>query len=278
MPIYRYADGSAIRYAIDFEGQTYDLPDINDTSFFDGSHDDRAATQASRWRLGDPVELPDVLLPPAPPGEKIFGIGLNYRDHAEETGVAIPTEPVVFGMFANALVGHGEPIRLPAVSDAVDYEAELVVIIGRTARDLSPDDAADVIFGYTAGNDVSARDWQKGRPGGQWLNGKSMDTFAPVGPGVVPAAEFGDPSNVDIRLHLSGETMQSGNSRSMIFDIPTLVSHLSRLYTLRPGDLIFTGTPPGVGMARTPSRYLRPGDVCEVEIERIGVLRNLVTA
>ena len=219
-------------------------------------------------------DAPATLLPPVPPPEKILCIGLNYRDHALETGADPPTEPVVFGKFNNALVGHGEVIELPAVAEKVDYEAELVVILGRSAKQVSKAEAADAVFGYTCGHDVSARDWQKGRPGGQWLAGKSFDTFAPVGPCLVTTREIPDISDVRVRMHLGGETVQDSTTAQLIFDIPTLISHLSQIMTLRPGDLLFTGTPPGVGMARKPPRFLKAGDVCEVEIDGIGTLSN----
>ena len=212
--------------------------------------------------------------PPIPTPEKILCIGLNYADHAEETGAAIPEEPVVFSKLAPALTGHQSPIVLPKVSDQVDFEAELVVVIGREGRNIPRDRAWQHVGGLTCGHDVSARDWQKLRSGGQWLLGKSFDTFGPVGPWVVTADEWRRPIELDISLRLNGEVMQQSNTRNLIFPIDHLISHLSLVTTLRPGDLIFTGTPPGVGCARVPPRFLRPGDVAEVEIERIGVLQN----
>jgi 2-keto-4-pentenoate hydratase/2-oxohepta-3-ene-1,7-dioic acid hydratase in catechol pathway len=208
-----------------------------------------------------------------PPPEKILCIGLNYRDHAIETGSEIPTEPVVFSKFNTALVGHGQAIRLPKVAHKVDYEAELVVVIGRTSKHVAAGDAMKHVFGYTCGHDVSARDWQKGRPGGQWLLGKTFDTFAPTGPCVVTTNEV-DPSDLAIRMQLNGEVVQHSTTAQLIFDIPMLISHLSKIVTLRPGDLIFTGTPPGVGAARIPPVFLKPGDRCSVEIEGIGILTN----
>ncbi|MEM6688557.1 MAG: fumarylacetoacetate hydrolase family protein [Planctomycetota bacterium] len=216
------------------------------------------------------------LLPPVPNPEKVICIGLNYRDHAIETGAEIPSEPVVFSKFNSTLIGHGSKIVLPTIAKQVDYEAELVVIIGKTAKNVSKGNSLDYVFGYTCGHDVSARDWQKGRPGGQWLLGKTFDTFAPVGPIGVTADEFGSPSDVNIMMRINGETMQASTTAQLIFDVPTLVSRLSAHMTLRPGDLIFTGTPSGVGAARTPPRYLKAGDICEVEIKGIGTLKNLV--
>lgn len=225
--------------------------------------------EAEKW-----IAAPDILLPPVPPPEKIICIGLNYRDHAIETGAEIPSEPVVFSKFNTSLIGHGDSIKLPRVAHQVDYEAELVVVIGSIAKHVDEADASEHVFGYTCGHDVSARDWQKGRPGGQWLLGKSFDTFAPLGPCLVTRDELPDPSDVRVRLHLNGETLQDSTTAQLIFGIPCLISHLSQIFTLRPGDLIFTGTPPGVGAARTPPKFLHPGDECRVEIEGIGTLTN----
>jgi len=200
---------------------------------------------------------------------------LNYRDHAIETGAEIPTEPVVFSKFPSTLIGHGDTIRLPKVSSEVDYEAELVVVVGREGKHIAADQAMQHVFGYTCGHDVSARDWQKGRPGGQWLLGKTFDTFAPVGPALATTAEVQDPSNLQVRMRLNGDLVQDSTTAQLIFGIPQLIAHLSQIVTLRPGDLIFTGTPPGVGAARKPPLFLKPGDRCEVEIESLGTLRNV---
>jgi 2-keto-4-pentenoate hydratase/2-oxohepta-3-ene-1,7-dioic acid hydratase in catechol pathway len=215
-------------------------------------------------------------LSPVPPPEKVICIGLNYRDHAIETGADIPTEPVVFSKFNTAIIADGESIVLPKVAHQVDYEAELVVVIGRTAKNEASATAMDAVFGYTCGHDVSARDWQKGRPGGQWLLGKTFDTFAPLGPCVVPKFEIPDPGNLRVRMLLNGEVVQQSTTAQLIFDIPTLISHLSMIMTLHAGDLIFTGTPPGVGAARVPPRFLRTGDVTSVVIDGIGTLSNPV--
>lgn len=229
----------------------------------------------SNAKTGDAIAMPQCLLPPLPMPEKVICIGLNYRDHAIETGSPIPTEPVVFSKFNTAIVGHGDAIVLPAVASEVDYEAELVVVIGKTTKHVTAADAMDHVFGYTCGHDVSARDWQKGRPGGQWLLGKSFDTFAPIGPCLVTADELTDPSDVRVRMMLNGETVQDSTTAQLIFDIPTLIAHLSTIMTLKAGDVIFTGTPPGVGAARKPPMFLKPGDVCEVAIDGIGVLKNI---
>jgi 2-keto-4-pentenoate hydratase/2-oxohepta-3-ene-1,7-dioic acid hydratase in catechol pathway len=217
-----------------------------------------------------------TLLAPVPDPGKIICLGLNYRDHAEESGMAIPEEPVLFSKFPSALIGHGATIELPAVSEQVDYEAELVWVVGEGGRDIPRDRAMEHIGGYTIGHDVSARDWQLNKPGKQWLAGKTFDTFAPTGPAVVTADEVPDPHALGIRLRLNGETMQDSNTDQLIFRADEVVAYLSRIVTLEPGDLIFTGTPPGVGMARKPPVWLKPGDVVEVEIDGLGVLANPV--
>lgn len=224
------------------------------------------------------IPVPANLLPPVPNPGKILCIGLNYRDHAIETGAEIPSEPVVFSKFNTALIGHGDVIRLPKVAQRVDYEAELVVIIGTEGKHIPAEQAMNHVFGYTCGHDVSARDWQKGRPGGQWLLGKSFDSFAPLGPCMVTQQEVADPSNLRVQLHLNGDVMQDSTTAQLIFDIPTLIAHLSQIMTLQPGDVIFTGTPPGVGAARKPPVFLKPGDECTVEIAGIGRLTNVCQA
>lgn len=217
-------------------------------------------------------------LPPLDCPGKVLCIGLNYRDHAAETKASIPEEPIVFNKPTTTLIGDGDPIILPAVSQSVDFEAELVVVMGAKVKNCDRQTAAASIFGYTVGHDVSARDWQKDKPGRQWFLGKSFDTFAPLGPAVVTADSLPDPNNLAITCHINGELMQSGNTSDMIFDPVTVISYLSQVMTLLPGDLIFTGTPAGVGMARTPPRFLRDGDVVTIEIEHIGRLTNPVKA
>ncbi len=233
-----------------------------------------AATQAGQAFAKASVKL----LPPITNPEKIICIGLNYADHAAETGAKIPTEPVVFNKFLSTLRADGDDIVLPKVSHEVDYEAELVVIMGRTGRHIQREQAMDYVAGYAVGHDVSARDWQKGKPGNQWLLGKSFDSFAPLGPELVTAEEVGDPGVLDIQLKLNGQVMQQSTTRQLIFPVDYLIAYLSQCVTLKPGDLIYTGTPPGVGMARKPPVWLKPGDVVEIEIEKVGTLRNSVVA
>ena len=218
------------------------------------------------------------LLPPIPSPEKVICVGLNYADHARESGAQAPPVPVIFSKFSTAVRADGDPIVLPRLSKEVDYEAELVAVIGAGGRHIPEQEARQHIAGYCCGNDVSARDWQIGKPGGQWLLGKSFDSFAPFGPALVTADEIPDPNHLKIQLRLNGRLMQDSSTAQFLFSIEKLVAYVSGVCTLSPGDVIFTGTPPGVGFARKPPVYLHPGDVVEVEIERIGVLRNPVVA
>jgi 2-keto-4-pentenoate hydratase/2-oxohepta-3-ene-1,7-dioic acid hydratase in catechol pathway len=216
------------------------------------------------------------LLAPVPDPHKIVCLGLNYRDHAAESGAPIPKDPVLFSKYATALIGHGEAIVLPPVSQEVDYEAELVIVVGKGGRHLKAESAMSHVAGYTVGHDVSARDWQLKKDQKQWMVGKTFDTFAPTGPVLVTADEVPDPHNLPIRLRLNGKTMQDSNTKQMIFSVGEVLAYLSQVFTLEAGDLIFTGTPPGVGFARKPPVFLKAGDVVEVEIEGLGVLRNRV--
>jgi 2-keto-4-pentenoate hydratase/2-oxohepta-3-ene-1,7-dioic acid hydratase in catechol pathway len=216
------------------------------------------------------------LLAPVPDPRKIICLGLNYRDHAAESGAAIPREPILFSKYATALIGPEQPIVLPPVSHEVDYEAELVLVLGKRGRNLSPQEAPGYVAGYSIGNDVSARDWQLRKDGKQWMVGKTFDTFAPTGPHLVTADEALDPHRLPIRLKLNGRLMQDSNTDQMIFGVGPTLAYLSQVITLEPGDLVFTGTPPGVGFARKPPVFLKAGDVVEVEIGGGGVLRNPV--
>ncbi len=208
--------------------------------------------------------------------QKIICVGLNYRDHAAESGAPIPKEPVLFSKYPTALIGHGESIVLPKVSTKVDYEAELVIVIGKGGRHISTANALQHVAGYTVGHDVSARDWQLEKDGKQWMVGKTFDTFAPIGPVLVTSDEVPNPHGLKIELRLNGQTMQTSNTEQMIFSVAEIVAYLSQVFTLVPGDLIFTGTPPGVGAARKPPVFMKAGDVAEVEIQSLGTLRNPV--
>ena len=207
---------------------------------------------------------------------KVICIGLNYRDHARESGQPLPEEPVLFAKFANSVVGSGEAILIPAATEKVDYEAELCAVMGRRTYQVTVDEALTYVAGYTCANDVSARDLQFRT--GQWTRGKTVDTFLPVGPWLVTPDEVGDPQDLDMRCLVNGQVMQESNTRQMVFGVAQLVSFISQTMTLEPGDLIATGTPSGVGYARKPPVYLHPGDTVTVEIERIGALVNPVRA
>jgi 2-keto-4-pentenoate hydratase/2-oxohepta-3-ene-1,7-dioic acid hydratase in catechol pathway len=237
----------------------------------------KAVQEAARAPAAKKYDLAGVkLLPPIPDPQKIVCLGLNYADHAKEGGVPIPKDPVLFSKYATALIGHEDAIVLPPVSKEVDYEAELVIVVGKRGRHLGAGEAMDYVAGYTIGHDVSARDWQLKKDGKQWMVGKTFDTFAPTGPVLVTADEVPNPHSLGIRLRLNGETMQNSTTQQMIFPVSAIVAYLSQVFTLEPGDLIFTGTPPGVGFARQPPVYLKAGDVVEVEIDGLGVLRNPV--
>jgi 2,4-diketo-3-deoxy-L-fuconate hydrolase len=204
---------------------------------------------------------------------KLICVGLNYDDHTDESGMERPKAPLLFSKFATSLVGDGDAIVLPDGIGHVDAEAELAVVIGETASSIEARDALSVVAGYTCANDVSAREAQFGD--GQWFRGKGYDTFCPIGPSIV---EVDDPADVRVMQRLNGETLQDARTSVLIFDIPTLISYVSRVLTLEPGDLILTGTPVGVGYFRDPKVALADGDVVEVEIEGIGILRNPVRA
>lgn len=208
----------------------------------------------------------------------IYGVGLNYRAHAEESGQEPPKYPMIFMKAPTSVQNPGDPIVLPRFlrSDRVDYEGELGVVIGRPCKNVKPEDALAYVLGYTCVNDVSARDWQKEKGGGQFCRGKSFDTFCPSGPCLATADEIPDPSKLTIRTFVNEDMMQESSTDDLIFDVPHLISFLSGSTTLLPGTLILTGTPSGVGDARDPRRYLVPGDEVTVEIEGVGILTNPV--
>jgi acylpyruvate hydrolase len=206
--------------------------------------------------------------------QKLIGIGLNYSDHVEELKGQAPKQPLLFAMYANAIIGPEDAIIVPPMSQQVDYEAELGVVIGRRARQVPVEKAVEYVAGYTIINDVSARDLQFSD--GQWLRAKSFDTFAPMGPYLVTTASLRDGDGLDIELRLNGKTMQKSNTRNLIFKVPEIVSFISKVMTLEVGDVIATGTPGGVGFGRNPQVFMKPGDVVEIDIEGIGQLRNSV--
>ena len=265
MRLIRYlAQEGDVRYAAEHaDGRCFDL---HGDIFKQFEVTDR---EASMVKLLAPIE-PRVFL----------CIGLNYRRHAEEQGAKIPERPVLFMKGANAIQNPADPIVLPThlASHEVDYECELAVVISKRCKNVHKKEAIDYVLGYTAGNDVSARDWQKKFGGGQWCRGKSFDSFAPLGPAIVTTDEIPNPNSLAIATRVNGETRQSSNTADMIFDVPTLIEFLSGSTTLLPGTVILTGTPQGVGMAMNPPHYLAVGDIVEIEIEKIGVLSNPVEA
>jgi 2-keto-4-pentenoate hydratase/2-oxohepta-3-ene-1,7-dioic acid hydratase in catechol pathway len=248
-------------------------------------HDDGVVTQLDGELFGsnlrDTGQAADVtkLLAPLVPVD-IICIGLNYRKHAEEGGKPIPESPVVFMKNIGSLQNPGDPIILPRRlrSDAVDFECELAVVIGQDCYNVSKTQSLDYVAGYTAANDVSARDWQLNWGGGQWCRGKTFATFCPLGPCLVTPDEIADPNSLAIKTVLNGNVMQDWNTNDMIFDVPTLIEFLSGSSRLLPGTVILTGTPHGVGAARKPPVYLQPGDEISVQIEKIGHLTNPVVA
>ena len=221
---------------------------------------------------GARIPLAGVTLeaPIARPG-KALAIGLNYRDHAAEGGQAIPERPVVFSKVTTCITGPGKPVHRPKVSAALDWEAELVFVIGTAARHVKAADALGYVAGYMAGNDVSVRDWQFHAP--TWTMGKGFDTHGPIGPWLVTRDEI-DPSNLGIRTYVNGELKQQSNTSQLIFDVPALIEYLSTAFTLEPGDIVFTGTPAGVGVSRKPPQFMKAGDTVRVEIDGLGVLEN----
>jgi 2-keto-4-pentenoate hydratase/2-oxohepta-3-ene-1,7-dioic acid hydratase in catechol pathway len=242
-------------------------------------HKPRAAAGDPFTGLRPTAEAPEVaerLAPVAPPA--VWAIGLNYRAHAEEARLPIPEYPVVFAKGINAVVGPDAPILLPRAlrSDHVDYEGELAVVVGRTCKNVSAEDALDYVLGYTCGNDVSARDWQVERGGSQWSRGKSFDTFCPLGPAVALREAVPDPQALTLRTRVNGEAVQETPTADMIFSVAEIIAFLSGSTTLLPGTVILTGTPVGIGMARKPPRWLQPGDTVTVEVEGVGVLSNPV--
>jgi acylpyruvate hydrolase len=216
------------------------------------------------------------LMAPVPRPPKLICVGLNYKDHAREAGLEIPKVPAIFSKFSNVVIGPDEPIVLPKISTRPDYEGEFAFIIGPGGRAIPKSRALEHVFGYTIVNDVSARDFQMAIS--QWLMGKTFDTFAPMGPWIVTRDEIADPHVLDLSTIINGEILQKSNTRELIFGVSELVEFISSVVTLEPGDVVSTGTPAGVGFARKPPRYLRPGDEVTVRVQGIGELRNPVIA
>ncbi len=279
MRLVTYSTGDAARAGIVIDDKVVDLgpAGYSDTLSFLADGDKAIAAAGALEPAGDAPALSDVKLhAPVPKPDKFICIGLNYRDHAIESGMGIPELPTVFTKYPNAICGHGDDIVLPAVSDQVDYEAELAFVIGKRCHKVKKEDWLDVVFGYTMVHDVSARDYQLATS--QWTIGKTFDTFGPMGPAIVSKDEIADPHDLRIRLDLNGRTLQDSNTKQLVFDIPYLVEYLSTVMTLEPGDVVSTGTPPGVGFARKPPIFMKPGDEAVVKIEGLGELRNRCVA
>lgn len=253
-----FVKGDSEVVALDIAGTMRDLIQTNDI---------QSVTQGVSYRMED-VKLRSPLTNP----EKIICIGLNYHDHVIESNMQVPKVPVLFPKYNNCLIGHDDDVVIPSEVTQCDYEVELAVVIGKTAKKVPLESAMDYVFGYTVLNDVSARDIQLNEP--QWTRGKAIDGFAPTGPWIVTADEVNNPGELGISLTLNGEIMQNSSTKELIFNIPYLISFLSNTITLQPGDIISTGTPPGVGMGRKPQVWLKHGDVVEATVEGIGTLRN----
>lgn len=282
MKLIRFGEPGAEKPGVILEETWLDVsaivPDYND-DFFAGDGLERLRHHLDRPGITNgvlPVVSPDTRLgcPVARPS-KIVCIGLNYEDHARETGAAIPTEPVVFLKATSALCGPNDAIIIPPGSTKTDWEVELAVVIGKRASYVTEADAHKHIAGYCLHNDVSEREYQLER-GGTWDKGKGCDTFAPIGPWLVTPDEIGDVDNLPLWLTVNGQPMQAGNTRTMIFNVPQLIAYVSRFMTLLPGDIISTGTPPGVGLGLKPPRYLQPGDQVELGIDGLGQARQSV--
>jgi 2-keto-4-pentenoate hydratase/2-oxohepta-3-ene-1,7-dioic acid hydratase in catechol pathway len=271
MKLLRYGEiGQEKPGLLDGEGRIRDLSGlINDIS---GSA--LGVESLNRLKALDPETLPLVEGSPrlgTPVGvvPKFLGIGLNYRDHAEETGMPIPEVPIVFAKASSCVSGPSDPVLAPKDWKRMDYEVELAVVIGTRAKRVAKDEALDYVAGYCIGNDVSERSLQKGGPG-EWIKAKSHDSFGPLGPWLVTTDEIPDPQDLDLSLDLNGKRMQTGNTSTMIFSVAELVSYISQYMTLQPGDVITTGTPPGVGMARDPRVFLKPGDEMVLRVSGLG--------
>ncbi|MEX5578331.1 fumarylacetoacetate hydrolase family protein [Pseudophaeobacter sp. A-200-2] len=280
MKLLRYRVGDTVRPGmLAADGTVRDLSDhVEDIT--GATLDDAALAKMAALDVAAlPVVEGDVDLAPCVGGVgKFLCIGLNYSDHAEEAGMPIPEHPILFMKATSAIVGPNDDVVLPRGSVAGDWEVELGVVIGKTAKYVSEEDALDYVAGYCVVNDVSERDFQI-KLTGQWTKGKSCDTFGPIGPWLVSRDEVADPQNLSLSCDVNGQRMQSGTTGKMIFSVAEIIAHLSQLMTLHPGDVIATGTPPGVGMGIKPDPiYLKPGDVMELEIEGLGRQRQTVRA
>jgi len=263
-----------LRPAVEIDGEAFPIPGFESTRTLLEETADPSRIAHGTEPLGKVDEL--RLGPPVPDPRKIICVGLNYGKHVAETGREENSHPVLFAKFANSLAGPADDVIVPSVTDQVDYEGEVAVVVGRSAKDVAAADALDHLAGVTVVNDVSARDLQK--RSGQWLPGKAIDTFLPSGPALVTMDEIGAVDDLRLRTRVNGETVQDASTAEMIFDVPTLIESITELMTLEPGDVICTGTPGGVAMGMTPPPWLRDGDVVEVELSGVGTIRNRIRA
>ena len=275
MQIFRFRVGDEVKPGLKIGDTHYDISSLVkdiDRDFFERDELSKLE-QLDTSQLTQIIEAPNFAAPISRPG-KIVCIGLNYRKHAIESGMAIPEEPVVFFKATSSISGPFEPIRIPKGSEETDWEVELAVVIGKKATYVSQEEAMDYVAGYTIHNDVSERAFQLER-GGQWVKGKSCDSFAPLGPYIVSKEDIQDPNNLNLWLKVNGEKLQDGNTSDFIFNISEVVSYLSHFMTLEPGDIISTGTPEGVGLGFSPPRYLKEGDIVELGIEGLGTSKQV---
>lgn len=269
-------------HVLDISGVLGLPPTLNMRQFLELGEDARKLLKSAATREENQAHAVSMsalsLTAPINNSDKVICIGMNYEDHCIEQNMAVPTEPVVFSKFASCISGPFDDIEYegPTQTKELDFEVEMVIVIGKEGRAISREDAMGHVVGYTVAHDISARDWQFKRNGGQWLMGKAMDGFAPIGPAIVTLDEIGDPHNLGIRCFLNGKSVQDSNTRQLVFKTEELVEWVSRYNTLKPGDLILTGTPPGVGCFRKPQLFLKHGDVVTCEIDNIGSITNKI--
>lgn len=240
---------------------------------------DSALATAAKYVASSPPTLQPSeiqLAAPVTGMDKVLCIGMNYRDHCEEQGAPVPTEPLVFNKFPSCVCGPTADLPLPACTQQLDWEVELTVVIGQKASNVTKEDAMSYVLGYTVAHDVSARDWQMKRNGGQWLAGKAMDSFCPIGPAITTRDEIGDPHNLNLSCTVNGVVKQDSNTKQLVFGVAEVVSWISQFTTLLPGDIILTGTPPGVGVFMKPPEFLKKGDIVECKVEKLGSVVNKV--
>lgn len=248
-------------------------------SFIEGGQKTLLAAKSVIDRGGSIIPRDSVkIVAPIYNPDKVLCVGMNYKDHCEEQNAPVPIEPVIFNKFPSSIIGPTEDLQYPRETQKLDWEVELTIVIGKDAKRVQESDAMNYVFGYTVAHDVSARDWQlePGKNGGQWLIGKAMDGFCPLGPAIVMKEDINDPHNLGLRCRVNGVTKQDSNTNQLVHKTAAMVSFISRFMTLRPGDVILTGTPPGVGVFRKPPEYLKRGDVVECEIDGIGKVVNKI--